>query len=1244
MAVSPAGESVAAAGTDGIIRLLNGSNGALVKEFRPTPTDGSNAPERTPPAASTVASVSTPEPTPSDADALPAGLVIDALEVRPAAVALNGPFAYTQLVITAATADGLRLDVSRLVESAGATGVARVSRGGMIRPIADGQATLKVTLAGKSAEVPVLVAGVHSAPRADYVRDVAPVLSRLGCNQGTCHGSAQGKNGFKLSLRGYDPLFDVRALADDQASRRVNPASPDDSLMLLKPSGAVPHAGGQLTRPGEAYYETLRAWIAGGGVLDTTVPKIAKIEVFPPSPVIESIGARQQLRVMATYTDGEIRDVTREAFLESGNTEVATADRTGLMTSLRRGEAPILARFEGAYAAATLTVMGDRTGFVWQDPPTYNRIDELVAQKWRRMKIQPSELCNDAEFLRRVTLDLTGLPPTAEAVRAFAADPAESRAKREALVDRLIGSPDFIEYWTNKWADLLQVNRKFLDVEGATAFRAWIRSQVEKDVPYDQFVRSILTATGSNREHPEASYYKVLREPTALMENTTQLFLGVRFNCNKCHDHPFERWTQDQYYETAASFARVGLKGDPESKGRTIGGTAVEGANPLYEDVYDKPDGEVLHDRTKKAVAPKFPYASTHPDPQPTTTRRQDLAAWLTSADNTYFARSYVNRLWGYLLGVGIIEPIDDIRAGNPATNPELLDYLTQEFVKSGFDARQMLRLIAKSRTYQLSLSPNKWNEDDKINFSHEMARRLPAEVLVDAVYRATGSISKFPGLPPGTRAAALPDSGVELPGGFLATFGRPVRESACECERSGGLQLGPVMALLSGPTLGDALADPANELTKLVASQPDDTRLVNELFIRILNRPATAAEVASCLGDLGAIDDDNRKLAEETVAREAEVAQGLPAREQQRLADLATARADLASYETALAPKLAEQQKEQAAKVATLEADLKAYEGTLAARIAEWEKAQSPVSKWRVLTPKTVTGEKDKGATFQVLPDGSVLAGGGDSGETTLVVDTDLAGITGLRLELLTDPALPAKGPGRAVNGNFVINEMKVVATSLADPNQTGPLSLVKPVADYNQVGLDIGQVIDGKTDATNGWAIHPAMSVVHWATFELPTPAGAAGGSTLTFTFHHRFPGLHIPGRFRLSATTLPAPVGLDLPEDLRSIIATAPAVRTPAQVETLTTYHRTIDGGATARNANLAQARMPLPIDPGLQQRQDQVKRAEQPLAPDAKLARLKGDGAMSSQQATARRLTAAQDIAWALFNSPEFLFNH
>ena len=769
IACRPDGQTVATAGADGQIRLLDAATGSLQKTFAPVDLESSASHD-----APWMAGADR-EPQPANAATPSASIQPTSLHVVPAAIQIDKPTDYVQLLVTATLPDGSNVDATRSVIWQVTDEVGHVSSDGRFTPARAGSGRLIAQWADQQVEVPVQCA-LPEDYEPDFVRDVNPILSRLGCNQGTCHGAAKGKNGFKLSLRGYDALLDVRALTDDLASRRVNTASPDDSLMLLKATSAVPHEGGQLIQPDSPYYRILRRWIANGAPLELSTPRMTKIEVQPQNPVVQHSGDMQQVQVIATYADGSCRDVTREAFVESGNTEVASVSRQGVMTALRRGEAPALARYEGAYAATTLTVMGDRQGFVWQPPETWGQIDELVAAKWQKMQILPSELCTDVEFLRRVSLDLTGLPPTGQQVRAFLADSRPSRVKREELIDRLVGSDEYLEHWTNKWADLLQVNRKFLGPEGAAALRGWIRDELTAQTPYDQFARKLLTSVGSNREQPAASYYKILRDPLLTMENTTHLWLAIRFNCNKCHDHPFERWTQDQYYQTAAYFAQFQLSPDPAAGDQTIGGSAVEGAVALYEMVGDKAEGEVVHDRTQSVAAPKLPFECRFEHPA-SATRRQEFAAWITSPDNPYFARSYVNRLWGYLLGVGIIEPLDDIRAGNPPTNPELLDYLTNEFVRSGFNVQHMMRLICRSRTYQLSLATNPWNEDDQINYSHALARRLPAEVLYDSIYRVTGTLSQIPGVPPGTRAAALPDVGITLPDGFLTNLGRPARK-----------------------------------------------------------------------------------------------------------------------------------------------------------------------------------------------------------------------------------------------------------------------------------------------------------------------------------------------------------------------------------------------------------------------------------------------------------------------------------
>jgi WD40 repeat protein len=1242
VAFRPDGKVLAAGGADGMVRYYQPETGAPLKEFAPVTVKTASLVQNAP-----VTSVLPKQEEALETETLPKGAIPASLEVKPREIRLNNRFAYVQLLVTAKLATGETLDVTRIAEPALSAGIAEVSRSGLVRPTADGKATLTLALAGKTTTASVTVLGMKKPVHIDFVHDVAPVLSRVGCNGGTCHGSAQGKNGFKLSLRGYDPILDVRALTDDHAARRINLASPDDSTMLLKTTGAVPHVGSALIQPGEPYYEMLRSWIAEGAKLDLTTPRVAQIEVMPVNPVVQKIGTRQQLRVLATYSNGEVRDVTREAFLESGNTEVATANRAGLITAVRRGEAPVLARFEGNYASTTLTVMGDRTGFAWTEPPSQGKIDDLVAAKWKRLKIIPSGLCSDSEFIRRVSLDLTGVPPTAEDVRKFLADSRTARVKRDELVDHLIGSPDFIEYWTNKWADLLQVNRKFLGVEGSVAFRNWIRAQVAANAPYDGFVRAILTAKGSNRDNPAAAYFKILRDPAAVMENTTQLFLAVRFNCNKCHDHPFERWTQDQYYQTAAYFAQVGLSGDPASKGQTVGGTDVESPKPLFEVVSDTSKGDVVHDRTKQVTAPKLPYMCAYTKPPAGSARRMELSEWLTSRDNPYFAKSYVNRLWGYLLGVGIIEPLDDIRAGNPPTNPELLDYLTGEFMKSGFDVRHIMRLVCKSRTYQLSVETSKWNADDKLNYAHALARRLPAEVLLDAVYRVTGTISRFPGVQPGTRAAALPDSGVELASGFLTTFGRPARESACECERTNGLQLGPVMALVSGPTIGDAIADASNELTRLVSVQIDDAKVIDELFLRMLNRSATPAEIETCRKNMQAVEEDHRRLAEELGKRETEFALKRPLLERQRQTAIATASAALAAYEKELAPKLADRDRKRAEATAKLEAELKGYESTtLSKKISDWanSKAGSIINRWIVLEPKDLLASN--GSTLTKRPDGSILVSGRNkNGVVTIGTETDLTGITGVRLEALTDGSLPNNGPGRASDGNFVLNELELTVAPKGDTKKARSVKLLNAQADFNQENLDVAKAIDGsQNDPGNGWAVHPAIGVTHWATFETSEAIGSTGGSALVFKLHHKFADAWTLGRFRLSITRGPKPVGLSLPEEFRAILAVAPEIRTPAQKDVLIRYFRAVDDDLRNKVAAVAASKAPPATDPQLKALREQVELAQKPVQPDSVLLGLRRDLEASVQQAAARRLTAAQDIAWALLNSPAFLFNH
>ena len=750
-----------------------------------------------------------------------------ALRVTPSTLSLDGPRDARRVLVAGVNADGSTVDLSATAKLDGGDAVA-VYADGFVRGLKDGGHTLKITAGGLSVDVPVAVANAGNARSVSFVRDVEPALSRVGCNAGTCHGSAKGKKGFKLSLRGYDPDYDYAQLVDDLAGRRFNRADPDQSLMLLKPTTGVPHEGGHVLEPGSPAYAILRDWIAQGVKSDVgTTARVASLEVFPPTIEVAREGMTQQVMVLARYPDGTTRDVSRDAVYTSSVPDVATVTASGLVTSQRRGEAAILVRYEGAYGVDNVTVMGDRTGFVWVETPINNPVDSLVQAKLRRLKVLPSATCTDAEFLRRASIDLTGVPPTPEQVRAFLADTSDNVAKRNQYIDAKIDSPEFVANWTHKWSDLLQVNRKLIGEKETWAFQRWIEAAVATNMPYDAMVRDLVTAKGGSVGSPAVNYYRASKEPSVALENATQLFLGIRFSCNKCHDHPFERWTQNQYYGMAAFWGQVGTKG---------------GVQAGEQVVFDRSAGEIMHPKDGRVMPPTFPYEHVG-KPGNVSSRREQLASWLTAPENPYFAKSVVNRVWSYFLGRGIIDPVDDIRSGNPPSNPELLDWLERDFVAHGFDLRHLMRTIAGSRTYQASFLTNEFNADDQANFSHATPRRLTAEQLLDAIDVASGRRPRHAGVPVGFRANQLPDSSVG--GTFLDLFGRPARESVCECERSSEVSLSQALNLLNGPTIADALVDPEGRIAKLLAKSPTDAAIAEEVYLAALCRPPTAAESA---------------------------------------------------------------------------------------------------------------------------------------------------------------------------------------------------------------------------------------------------------------------------------------------------------------------------------------------------------------------------------------------------------------
>jgi hypothetical protein len=688
-----------------------------------------------------------------------------------------------------------------------------------------------LTLIASLAAVASLAATAFGAENhVTFLRDVAPILNKVGCTSGTCHGAAKGKNGFKLSLRGYDARFDYEALLYDLSGRRFNRADPGRSLMLLKPTQEVAHGGGQRFPKDSDYYKTIYAWIAQGVPFgDPAKDAVSAIQVEPKEVFMPKPGETANMKVVARYLDGGTRDVTREAVIESNVPDVAQVSPSAQVKGERVGEATLLVRYQGQLSPVPVTVLNPKPGFVWSAPPQYNFIDRAIDAKLQRLHIQPSAVVDDATFLRRISLDLTGRIPTPKDAQAFLADPTPSRQKRAKMIDRLIASPAYVDHWTVKWGDLLQSNRKYLGDKGVYAFREWIHDSIAANKPYDKMVLELLTARGSSYDNPAANYFRVTRDAKPTMEKTTQVFLGVRMVCAQCHDHPFERWTQNQYYQMSAFFSAVGLRA-----GYEVG----------EEIVFDeRSDYEMKHPKDGHVVAPKLLLASAKPMTVPSDEHRRDaLAQWVVSRDNPFFAEAIANRVWSYFFGRGIIDPVDDIRASNPPSNAALLDALTKDVADHNFDLQHLMRTIANSRAYQTSIDVNEWNSADRDNFSHAFPRRLAAEELMDAVASAAGARPNFSEVPEDTSAAQLVDPHIGKEG-FLDVFGRPPRESSCECERRADFSLPQALNLVNGTTISDAVADPKGRVASLVLSGKSDAAMVDELYLASLARMPTAEE-----------------------------------------------------------------------------------------------------------------------------------------------------------------------------------------------------------------------------------------------------------------------------------------------------------------------------------------------------------------------------------------------------------------
>ena len=603
--------------------------------------------------------------------------------------------------------------------------------------------------------------------------------------------------------------------------------------------------------------------------------------------------------------------------------------------------------------------------------------------------------------------------------------------------------------------------------------------------------------------------------------------------------------------------------------------------------------------------------------------------------------------MWGYLLGMGIIEPIDDIRAGNPPTNPELLDWLTSEFIQSDFNVRHMIKIICKSRAYQLAIATNKWNVDDTINYSHALPRRLPAEVLYDSIHFATGAQTKIPGVPAGTRAAALPDVGVRLPDGFLGTLGRPARESACECERINGLQLGPVMALITGPTVDAAISAPDNAIAKLVKEQADDAKLVNELYMRILNRPANKAEIKKAVDLLHSIEPEHRSLLNELAVYQEELKPVTAKREAARQAGIKEAQNKLASYKKENAAREKKLDDERNARIAKAEQSLKDYEVSLKEKYTQWLNNPTGKTLWNTLEP--IKFESKIGTTLTKEKEGVVFASGKNGKDIFgVTTETTVKNITGLRLEALTDKRLPKNGPGRAPNdGNFVLTELEVFWAPKDKPDEGKKLKLANAKADFSQGNYAVATAIDGKlAPNNNGWAVAPQLGKPHTASFEVTETPKHEGPILLIFVMKQEYSGNNWQlGKFRWSATNSKKPLNFGHPGNINLLLALAPDKRNDKQKKELSDYFRKQDVELQKHTKAIAEAKKPRPVDPKIKELEAFITRTQQtPVIEDPKLTALKRAAALSTKQLGNKRLYGAQDIAWALINNPAFLFNH
>jgi hypothetical protein len=746
------------------------------------------------------------------------------LSILPPSVDLTGPEARQQL-LAEASLPGHQEDWTRDAQwSSSDPKIVAVDEHGVVRPVADGEARITARAKGVTVSAPVHVHGAHAAFQWSFRNHVIPVMTKMGCNQGACHGALAGKNGFKLTLRGYAPEVDYETLTRQSVGRRVSLADPPASLILLKPSFGIPHGGGKRFAKDSLEYRIIEEWIAEGApppaAGDATV---RSLEVFPAIAVLAP-GAEQQLAVRATYSDGHAEDVTRWVRFASANEGVGTVDDSGRVKMNGSGEAAITLTFLSRVLNAGLTVPfpNQVSDAVYEQFPRRNLIDDLALAKWKSLHLAPSKIADDATFLRRASLDTAGVLPTSEEVENFLADAAAN--KREKAIDRLLSRDEFVDYWAYKWSDLLLVSSRRLNSTTMWAFYDWIRQSVKEDRPWNQFAREIFLSSGSTRQNGALNYFVLHKDPIDLSENASLAFLGQRIMCARCHNHPLEKWTQTQYYQMANLFARVGVKNG------TMGDNIV----------FAKTSGDILHPRLARPLPPT-PLDGQSMPLDSTDDRRVVFANWLTSPNNPMFARTIVNRVWANFMGRGLVDPVDDVRASNAASNEELFAALAKDFVDHGYDVQRLIRTILNSSVYQLSSDANTTNQSDNIYYSKHIVRRLAAEVILDAMSQVTGAPTAFGGYPAGTRALQLPDTQVKSD--FLTSFGRPPRIACDAAERSSDPTVAQALAVINGDTLNKKLSAPDGTIALFLKLGLSDRRILEYMYLSAFSRYPSDAE-----------------------------------------------------------------------------------------------------------------------------------------------------------------------------------------------------------------------------------------------------------------------------------------------------------------------------------------------------------------------------------------------------------------